>query len=162
MLGLRFDEVMVGTHRFTGNDMDQGDHPFHFSLTWGHKNLLKFLNPFSREFLVSEARGVITVGGLVDKADCRGRLRMLYFSEGKIRYELTFKDHRETPFRYVGEKRHIRPWNLHKTHFTCYGKVTNLNTGEVVSTSVVYFPYRETIPFLLSFRLTWGGVYNHT
>lgn len=161
MLGFKLDEVMAGTHQFTDDKNEKGGLPFHFSLTWGNKNLLQFLNPFSREFFFSEAMGVITIGGLIDKAECRGSLRMLYFSEGKIRYDLTFKDDQGTPYRYVGQKVNIRPWNFYKTHFICHGSVTNLNTGKPISNSIVLFPYREILPFICSFRLRWGGVFKH-
>ena len=124
-------------------------------------NILKFLNPFSKEFLSSETKGFITVGGLTEKAACSGTLKMLYFSERKIRYILFFKDEKGTVYKYTGEKINLLPWNLHRTHVTCYGVVTDLKTGENISQSVVYFPYRETIPFIFSFRLRIGKVFKY-
>ncbi len=162
MLGFKMDEIMVGTHTFRGKDHPTGESPLHYSLTWGNRSLFKFLNPFSKEFLSSETRGFITIGGLVEKATCSGSLKMLYFTERKIRYDLTFKDPNGKSYRYVGEKVNLWPWNLHKTHVTCYGVVTDLDTGEEMSDSVVYFPYRETIPFIFSFRFRIGEVFKYS
>lgn len=161
MLGFKLDEVMTGTHEFSDNGYPKGIRPFHYSLTWGNKNILKFLNPLSKEFMDSEVKGIVTIGGLVNKAVCQGTLKMLYFSERKIRYAFTFKDETGTAYRYIGEKINIWPWNLHKTHVTCYGTVTNLDTGKDISKSTVYFPYREMIPFIFSFRLRWGKIFKY-
>jgi hypothetical protein len=152
MIGIKIDEIMIGTHRFANGDVTE--RPLIFSLTWGNNNLLNFLNPFSPEFLVSEAKGMITVGGLVNKADCSGSLKLLYFNGRKIRYELEFKDDNGRKYRYVGEKVNIWPWNLHKTHVTCYGTIREIATGMEISRSVIYFPLREMVPFVLSARLT--------
>lgn len=152
MIGIKIDEIMVGTHTFVEGAADE--HPLTFTLTWGHRDLLKFLNPLSGEFLCSEARGFITVGGLVNKADCTGTLKLMYFTERKIRYTLDFQDDAGRAYRYVGEKVNIWPWNLHKSHVTCYGTITETATGKEISRSVVYFPLREMLPFILSTRLT--------
>ncbi|MBN1635675.1 MAG: hypothetical protein JW920_04145 [Deltaproteobacteria bacterium] len=159
MLGFKVDEFMVGTHTFAEEAGPSGEHPLHFSLTWSTRNLLNFFNPISAEFMENEARGIITVGGLVNKADCIGTLSLLYFTERKIRYELFFQDDEGVSYRYLGEKVNIWPWNLHKTHVTCYGTITKLSTDKVISSSVVYFPYREMISFVLSFRPRFGSVY---
>lgn len=161
MIGFKLDEIMVGTHHFMGGKHPEGELPLHFSLTWGNKNILNFLNPFSKEFLSSETKGFITIGGLVEKAACSGTLEMLYFSERKIRYTLFFKDEHGKKYKYSGEKINLLPWNLHKTHVTCYGVVTDLETGEHISDSVVYFPYREAIPFVLSFRIRFGKIFKY-
>ena len=160
-LGFRMDEVMVGTHTFRGPRAQEGVLPLQFTLSWGADSLLRFLNPQGGGFLLSEARGVMTVGGLVDKADCTGSLHMLYFSERKIRYTLAFSDDQGRPYRYVGEKRNIWPWNLHRTHVTCYGTIIEVDSGELVSESTVYFPYRELIPFMLSARLRLKGAFDY-
>jgi hypothetical protein len=150
MAGFRVDEIMVGTHRFTGQEQEL---PLHFSLTWGHDSLREYCNPFSPEFLRAEARGVITVGGLAHKADCAGTLSLLYFTERKVRYELEFTGGQGRTYRYVGEKVNIRPWNLHKSHVTCYGTITESGTGKEISRSIVYFPLRELPAFIRSVRL---------
>ncbi len=152
MVGFRMDEMMIGTHTFSGGSYGGRELPLNFSLTWGNDNLIKFLNPRSEEFLVSSARGFITVGGLANKADCKGFLKLMYFSERKIRYELDFKGDDGRAYRYVGEKVNIWPWNLHRTHVTCYATINDTETEKIISSSVVYFPFREIIDFLLSLR----------
>jgi len=152
MIGMKVDEIMVGTHYFANGDVRR--RPLIFSLTWGNKSLLRFLNPLSPEFLSSEAKGMITVDGLVNKADCSGTLKLMYFQGRKIRYELEFQDDGGRRYRYVGEKVNIWPWNLHKTHVTCYGTIKEIATDMEISRSVVHFPLRELVPFVLSTRLT--------
>ena len=152
MIGMKVDEIMVGTHYFANGDVRR--RPLIFSLTWGNKSLLRFLNPLSPEFLSSEAKGMITVDGLVNKADCSGTLKLMYFQGRKIRYELEFQDDGGRRYRYVGEKVNIWPWNLHKTHVTCYGTIKEIATDMEISRSVVHFPLRELVPFALSARLT--------
>ena len=153
MAGFKIDEIMVGTHRFISRDEDL---PMHFNITWGHKNLQDYLNPFSSEFLCAEAKGIITVDGLVHKADCKGLLKLLYFTESKIRYELEFADEHGREYCYVGEKINIRPWNLHKSHITCYGTITDCVTGQEISKSIIHFPLRELLTFIRSFRFDYS------
>ena len=153
MVGFKMDELMVGTHTFSNGSFEGRELPLNFSLTWGNRNLFKFLNPGSDEFLSSDANGFIAVGGLANKADCTGSLKLMYFSERKIRYELNFTGDDGMAYRYVGEKVNLWPWNLHKTHVTCYGKITDKKTGKIISNSVVYFPLREMLDFLMSTRL---------
>ena len=160
MVGFKLDEIMTGSHAFTDSRMDkEKEAPLLFHITWGNPSLFRFFNPFSSRFLFNEARGFITVGGLVNKAPCAGTLRLLYFTERKIRYELKFNDAAGKNYLYVGEKRNIWPWNLYRTHVTCYGTITDLETNQIISESVIYFPYRQTPAFLLSFRLRLGGVF---
>jgi hypothetical protein len=153
MVGFKIDEIMVGTHRVEGREDEK---PMHFTITWGNKSLRNYLNPFSAEFLRADARGVITVSGIVNKAECMGSLRLLYFTERKIRYELEFADERGRGYRYIGEKVNIWPWNLHKSHTTCYGTITELAAGKVISKSIVYFPLRELMTFISSARLVFS------
>jgi hypothetical protein len=160
MLGFKMNEIMTGTHHFVGNAGPGGEHPLHYNLTWGSKSLFNFLNPFSPEYSLSEARGFVTAGGLADKADCIGTLQLLYFTERKIRYEFTFQGEQGKSYQYLGEKRNLWPWNLYKTHVTCYGTITELDSNTVISESVVYFPYREMLPFLFSFRFIRGEVFS--
>jgi len=159
MIGFKLDELMIGTHHFTDERTGPKEGTLLFNITWGNSNLFQFLNPFSKQFLFNEARGVITVDGLVKKATCTGTLQLLYFTKRKIRYELNFKDEADKAYRYVGEKRNLWPWNLYKTHVTCYGVITDLAAGKTISESVIYFPYREMVPFLLSFRLRFGRIF---
>ncbi|ABW66802.1 hypothetical protein [Desulfosudis oleivorans] len=161
MIGFKLNELMTGTHRLS-DDPEGGERPLTFALTWGNSSLLQWANPFSDRFLWNEARGWITVDGLVEKADCKGSLHLLYFSGRKIRYDLVFNDEQGRAYRYVGEKRNIWPWNLHRTHVTCYGTVTELETGKVISESIVYFPWRQGLTFLFSFRFTMGNLFQYT
>ena len=64
-----------------------------------------------------------------------------------------FRDDQGTPYRYIGEKVNLRPWNLHKTHTTCYGTIVNLKNNKEVSKSIVYFKFETTPEFMASFRL---------
>lgn len=161
MLGFKIDESMRGSHHFVAADGEHHDRPLCFSLTWGNRNIFRWLNPFSGQFLFNEARGMITVDGLARKADCTGSLHLLYFTQRKIRYVLNFKGDDGRSYRYVGEKINLWPWNLHKTHVTCYGTITDQEADRKISESVVYFPYRQIIPFMLSFRFRLGGVFKY-
>jgi len=153
MIGFTMDETMTGTHAFSDGSYEGRQLPLSFFLTWGSSNLTEFLNPFSPGFFTSTANGFITVGGLADKADCTGKLELMYFSKRKIRYELDFTGDNSKAYKYVGEKLNLWPWNLHKTHFTCYGTITDIEAGKIISSSIVYFPYRQLIDFLMSARL---------
>ena len=64
-----------------------------------------------------------------------------------------FKGKNGTPYRYLGEKVNIKPWNLHRTHTTCYGTITDLNSSKDISKSILYFRFRTIPAFLKSFRL---------
>ena len=150
--GFLVDEEMSGSHHFTDERSEQGEQPFVFRVTWGCRHLSKFVNPMDPEFLTAFLNGTVTVGGLCTDAPCEGSLELRYFSEAKIRYtfDLEVEGHR---YRFVGEKRDIRPWNLHRTHTTCYGTLTDLETGEVVSESVTHFRISTAPVFMASFRL---------
>jgi len=153
MIGFKMDELMVGTHTFSDGSHKSKEYPLNFSLTWGSPDLLKFLNPSSEDFLSSRVKGFITVGGLANKADCNGTLKLMYFTKRKIHYELDFKGNNDRAYKYVGEKVNLWPWNLHKTHVTCYGTIKDIETGKIISNSLVHFPYRETLDFIMSARL---------
>ncbi|MDD5712249.1 MAG: hypothetical protein PHY31_05750 [Smithellaceae bacterium] len=159
MVGFKMDEYMVGTHRFSPGVGPVGEYPLRLDLTWGSESIGKFFSPSSGECMKSEARGTITVGGMVDRAPCAGTLEMFYFSKRMIRYDVTFGDTKGRTYRYVGDKVNIRPWNILKTHFTCYGTITELESAVEISRSLIKFPYREAIPFALSFRLRFNGVF---
>jgi hypothetical protein len=152
-LGFRMDELMSGTHKFVDGAGPEGEHPFSFTITWGADDMARFLNPLGDGFMSNELEGVITVGGLTDDAPCQGTLELRYFQEGKIRYTIDFEGPDGKAYRYVGEKRDIRPWNLHRTHTTCYGTVTEVESGRVISDSVVYFDLKLLPTFAASIRL---------
>ena len=124
-----------------------------FEITWGARRILPYLNPLKMSFMSNFVEGTVSVGGLVQNARCRGTLDLRYFSEAKIRYNFTFKDDQGRALRYIGEKVNIRPWNLHRTHTTCYGTITDLGTGQELSKSILYFELQTMPAFLSSFRL---------
>jgi hypothetical protein len=152
-IGFKMDEVMEGTHHFVNEAGPPGEHPMSFRVTWGARNIQDFANPFDPGFMSSFLEGTVDVEGLARDAPCKGTLQLLYFTEGKIRYTFDFKDDRGRPCRYVGEKADIRPWNLYPTHTTCYGTITDADTGKEISRSIVYFRLSTTPAFLMSFRL---------
>jgi hypothetical protein len=156
-VGFRVDERMSGTHRFL-TDYEPGkvsagtELPLAFSATWGHPRLEQFLNPLGPEFCFNVMEGRVTAGGLCMEAPMKGTLELRYFKDASIRYTFEFAAH-DSRFRYVGEKRNLRPWNLHRTHTTCYGTITDLATGEVLSDSVVYFDLKLLPSLAASLRL---------
>ena len=156
-VGFTMTEVMSGAHHFLGKDQPTGDLPFHFTLKWGTVDLARFLNPMAgKAHLTAEAEGHVSVGGLADNVPCDGTLELRYFTEAKIRYTFTF-DKGDKSYRNVGVKINIRPWNLHRTHTTCYGTIWDTATGSEISRSIVYFKFNTIPGFLTSFRLTFGG-----
>lgn len=152
-LGFKFDELMVGTHRFVDGREPSGELPMEFSVTWGTENLAQYLDWRDRgRFFTNDLHGTVRIEGLVERAECRGTLELRYLSEAKIRYTFEFDDATGLRYRYVGEKVGIRPWNLHRTHTTCFGVLTQLATGKRISESILYFRMRSLPRFLLSFR----------
>lgn len=155
--GFRVREVMDGTHEFVSREGPAGEFPFSFQLEWGADRLADFLNPFARDrYLTADAAGRIRVGGLTDEAACEGTLELRYLSEAKIRYRLAFEAEGQE-YEYIGEKMGIRPWNLHRTHTTCYGVIYDLKTGKEISRSLSYFRIANLPSFLGSFRLVPAG-----
>lgn len=152
-VGFAMDEVMQGTHHFVNDAGPPGEHPLIFRVTWGARHLGPWLNPFGSNFMQNFLEGTVTAGGLVEDAPCSGTLHLLYFTESKIRYTFDFKSGDGRPLRYVGEKVDIRPWNLHRTHTTCYGTITDLEADRAVSKSIVYFDLKSMPSFAASFRL---------
>jgi len=151
-VGFEMDEVMTGTHRFEGGAGPAGELELTFRVTWGTASLWPYFDPRSPAFLSNCLRGTVTVGGLVENAVCAGKLDLRYFQEGKLRYTFDFVGTGGEPYHFVGEKVGIRPWNLHRTHTTCYGVITDA-AGQVVSRSVTYFRLSAIPAFLRSFRL---------
>ena len=94
-------------------------------------------------------RGMGSIGAMQQSNGSGDR----YFQEGKIRYTIDFHGPDGKAYQYVGEKRDIRPWNLHRTHTTCYGTVTDLVSGQDISKSIVYFKFNTLPAFLGSVRL---------
>jgi len=119
-LGFVMDETMTGEHEFENGHGPAGNKFMEFTATWGTKHLTKWLNVFSPDFWKSDLSGVVTIEGLCKDAPIHGSLTLMYFSKAKIRYEFEFEVEGKK-YAFVGEKLNIRPWNLHKSHTTCYG-----------------------------------------
>lgn len=145
MLGFRFDEVMSGTHQWESQPGAEFD--MEFKITWGPNDVLKWF----ADRLVCLLHGTMTVGGLCENAPCKGTISLHYW-KGIIKYDIHFIAH-DTAYQYVGEKRNIKPWNLHRTHTTCYGTLIRVWDKKVVSKSVTHFRLSTLPSFLMSFRL---------
>ena len=153
-MGFNMREVMTGQHEFEPGLGTPGRHFMEYRVTWGADNMRAWANPFGDRFMVNALEGTVTIGGLCEDAPCKGTLEMRYFSQGSIRYTFELTD-RGTTYQYIGEKMHIRPWNLPWSHTTCYGRLTKKETGALVSVSLTHFRLRTALGFLGSFRL--GG-----
>lgn len=150
--GFKIDESMSGTHKFEEGYGPKGDHQMSFSATCGPNKIADFINPSSDKFMSLELEGNVTVGGLCEKAPCVGTLDLKYFDENKIRYNFTFEVNNKK-YNYTGEKINIKPWNLPVSHTTCYGVLTDVETGQLISKSVVYFKLTDSIQFISTLRL---------
>jgi hypothetical protein len=145
------DEVMQGTHEFEPGTGPAGIHPFRFCVTWGTKSVRSFLAPGSHH-LTASLSGTVTAGSLCNDAPCDGTLRIDYFGRHTIRYEFEFPSD-QGRCRFVGEKVNIRAWNLPVSHTTCFGTVTRVSDGRLLSRAVVHFRLRTLPAFLGSLRL---------
>src|SRR5512147_650020 len=110
-VGFTIDETMTGEHEFVEGCGPAGKHPFSFHVTWGPRSFDSFRQFRDEGMMAVELRGIVNAGGLRDNAPCEGTLELRYFKDGKIRYDFTFEAERKT-YHFVGEKVHIRPWNL--------------------------------------------------
>lgn len=151
-IGYTIDEVMTGTHQFEPGFGPAGRRFMEFRVTWGSERALGTLDPRSDGFLVHDLVGTVTVDGLCRAAPCEGHLELRYFADQRIRYVFEFSA-AGNAYRYVGEKVNILPWNLAWSHTTCFGRLTEVATGKLVSTSVTHFRLRTMPAFLKSFRL---------
>jgi len=151
-VGFNMEELMIGEHEFTEGNGPEGKHPFHFKVVWGPKNLAKWSNPFQEDFFINDLEGTISIGGLKDDVPCKGKLELKYFDEQKIRYTFDFNID-GVDYEYIGEKVNIYPWNLHYSHTTCFGKVTNKETNEVISDSITHFRFEDAPAFVKSLKL---------
>ena len=160
--GFKADEVMTGTHHFENVDVFVHHYakelPMEFRGTWGSDNLVGFLqNLLTASPAIAELKGVVDIDGLCEAAPMQGTLELRYLVDATIKYEFFFSVG-DDEYRYVGQKLNLRPWNLHKTHTTCYGilmkRDPNGCTWEPISKSVTYFRLSTALAFLKSFRLT--------
>lgn len=152
-LGFQLDEAMVGEHQFEPGAGPPGIHPLEFRVRWGPPDLRRWATPGTPDFMAQPLEGNVTVGGLCTGAPCKGTLELRYLDEHKIRYTFEFQAQGRT-YRFEGEKVDIKPWNLHVSHTTCYGRITEAASGRLVSRSVTHFRLRTLPRFLASFRVT--------
>jgi len=151
-IGFLVDEVMTGEHAFEPPFGSPEKRPMEFRVTWGTKHIPQGANPAHDRFMVYSLQGRVTIDGLCYRIPCSGSLALRYFRDHTIRYTFGFEvDGRS--YKYTGEKRNIRLWNLPWSHTTCLGRVVLEETGEVVSTSVTYFRMRSLPRFMASIRL---------
>ena len=149
--GFHMNEAMSGVHEFEPRYGEPGKRKMEFRVRWGTDRLSRWLNPLGREFMLSDLEGAVTIDGLCVDAPCHGTLHMRYFKDATLRYTFEFQVS-GVPYRYVGEKVHLRPWNLVWSHTTCFGRLVRTDTGELVSTSVTHFRLRSAPRFLASVR----------
>jgi len=151
-LGFTMHEVMTGDHEFEPGCGPPGRHPMEFRVTWGPRSFGEWFDSNHELHATNELEGAVTVGGLCVNAPCQGTLKLLYLAEHKIRYTFEF-DANGQRYRYVGEKVNIQPWNLQTSHTTCFGRLTEVATGKLVSTSVLHFRFATVPQFVTSLRL---------
>lgn len=152
-IGFRMNEVMTGSHKFEPGFGTPVTHFMEFRVTWGTKNIADWVKRSSKNFLVNFLEGTVTIEGLCRNAPCQGTLALRYFSDHSIRYTFTFEV-KKVRYRFVGEKVNIMPWNLPWSHTTCFGRLTEVKSGRLVSTSVTHFRLRDVPAFLASLRVT--------
>jgi hypothetical protein len=150
--GFVMDEVMSGEHRFEPGFGSPEPRPMEFRSTWGPKHISEWANPFGDKFMWQELHGTVTIDGLCENVPFDGTLELKYFSEHILRYSFTFEA-KGKEYRYVGEKVNIQPWNLPVSHTTCYGVLTEVKTGKLVSKSVTHFRFATAPAFIASLRL---------
>ena len=150
--GFHMLEEMRGVHEFEPAHGGGGKRPMVFRATWGTDDVREWIDPRSDDFLVHDLDGTVTIDGLCRETPCRGTLALRYFRDATIRYTFEFEAG-GTRYRYVGEKMGIRPWNWMWSHTRCYGRLTRIDTGELVSTSLTTFRFRSVPRFLASLRL---------
>jgi len=149
MFGFKMKETMTGTHRFLP---DGGLALFmEFNVEWGPENIFKWANPLSSYFLSQKLKGNITIEGLCHEQECWGVLKLEYW-KARLEYNIFFSIN-GILYEYVGVKEGMRPWNLHKTHTTCYGILKDQYTGENVSESITHFDLKDIPKMIGSFRL---------
>jgi len=151
-VGFTMHEVMTGTHEFEPGMGPPRRHPMEFRVTWGPPPQRSWLNRSGGQFMQQPLAGNVTIGELCEAAPCEGSLELLYFDQAKIRYRFELEAQGKR-YRFVGEKVNIRPWNLPVSHTTCFGRLTEVDGGRLVSVSLTHFRLRTLPAFLMSFRL---------
>jgi hypothetical protein len=151
-MGFHVNEVMTGQHEFEPGFGEPGKRRMEFRVRWGTDDLLTWLNPRGERFMVNDLEGTVSIDGLCADAPCSGTLALRYLADQTLRYTFEFEV-AGVPYRFVGEKVHLRPWNLAWSHTTCFGRLVRTDTGALVSTSITHFRWRTVPSFLSSLRL---------
>lgn len=129
-IGFTMEERMHGTHRFL-RDFSPGEVragtelPLALVARWGHPRAARYLNPLGGDFMRADLEGEISAGGLCEAAPVKGELELRYLKDSTVRYRFEFAAAGRR-WRYEGEKSGIRPWNLHRTHTTCRGRIVEI------------------------------------
>lgn len=147
-IGFSLEETMSGHHEFVVEDRPAGKHPMEFTIRWGPENLLTWINPRSNDFLRHPLDGTVSVGGLVEETAVEGFMELRYFSERTIRYVFDF-DVDGIPHQFYGEKSNLRLTNLHRTHTTLRGTVSNQQSNQTISKATLYF-YWSSLPAMIT------------
>jgi hypothetical protein len=146
---------MSGYHKFVDTKIMKYEPQFmEFYITWGPRDIKKWLNPFGKDFMKQSLKGYITIEGLCRNLPCEGTLTLDYH-KGEICYDISFVSYGQT-YNYVGKKTNIRPWNLLVSHTTCYGTTfLKRSAGAAkLSHSTLFFNFSTLADFLKSFRIT--------
>jgi hypothetical protein len=152
-LGFSMDEVMSGSHKFLDGRSEDTALPMEFDVKWGAPSLGDFITP-GPKFFKTDLAGTVTVGGLCEAAPCKGNLTLGYFKDASIRYDFKFTVH-GIKYQFIGEKVNIKPWNLPVSHTTCFGLLTEIDSGRLISRSLTFFKLGTVPSFLASFRLNF-------
>lgn len=159
-VGFKMHEVMTGFHCFEPEfaeryNLSTEERFMEFVIDWGPDNLANWLNPTNSGFMKHPLQGKMTIAGLCFEAPCQGMMKLNYFSDQTLCYDISFET-RGNNFLYLGTKRDVKlwkPWKLHKTHLECYGFLIDQDCGKVISTSTTYFDLKEIPAFVNSLRL---------
>lgn len=155
-LGFRMQEEMTGWHEFLPGEGPGGRLPFSFQVTWGIEDLGQALQwNQGRPHLLVPLQGTVHPGGLCAEAPCQGTLDLRYLVDRRLIYDFTFPCEGRT-FHYVGQKVNVLPHNLPVSHTTCFGTLTDADSGRLLSRGVTHFRLRTLPSFLASFR-PWLG-----
>lgn len=149
--GFRMTEEMDGWHEFAAGRGPEGRQPFRFRVVWGVDRVKDGVARDGGPHFQVPLSGTVTAGGLCDATPCRGTLDLRYLVDGRLVYDFTFTVD-EARYRWVGQKVNVRPWNLPVSHTTCFGTLTDVKSGRLVSRGVVHFRVAAIPAFLASWR----------
>ena len=155
--GFKIDETMTGEHEFEPKFGKPGKKFMEFKATWGPDKILSWSDKEDGQIYKSKLTGTVTIEDLCEHTPMEGTLELRYLKDNKIIYDFVFQANGKN-YHYTGEKRDIHAWNLPVSHTTCYGRLVDTESGELVSTSVTYFKMNTMIDFLSSLRFEPAAV----